>query len=107
MKKIIRALSLLMCLVFIASTFFACSENKNEEINTGETGKETEKMAEKETEKITETETETETEVKTEPEKKSIRILEIGNSFGWDAVANLYPILKSMGYAPMSFLIAG
>ncbi|MBE6631899.1 MAG: DUF4886 domain-containing protein [Ruminococcaceae bacterium] len=102
MKHILKTLSVFLVFAMLISLFSACGGDEKdtdaESINgtATETGKETEKMAEKETEKITETETET--EAKTEPEKKSIRILEIGNSFGWDAVANLYPILKSMGY---------
>ncbi len=76
-----------------AETSYAETETKTEATET-ETETETEA-----TESETETETETAApEVPTEPEKKSLKILAIGNSFSVDAMEYVYQIAKDVGY---------
>ena len=56
-------------------------------------------QTETETEAVAETESETTApEVPTEPEKKSLKILAIGNSFSVDAMEYVYQIAKEVGY---------
>lgn len=99
MKKV---LVIIMAAVLLVSSLTAC-DVKEKDIET-ETNELSESEATSNTQKETETETQTETESEEMKNDKSIKILEIGNSFGWDAVANIFPVLQSMGYTDIKIV---
>jgi len=106
MKKILSVLLVLIMVVALV----ACNSSKQDETTKEDvttettTQKETEQTTTVETttdettEETTEQTTEETTTDKTEPEKKSIKIFAIGNSFSEDSVEHLYGILKDLGY---------
>ncbi len=105
MKKLLSIVIVLsMILVLVAcsgtqsqTTTVADSTETTEEKTENTTTVET-TTAEQTTEETTEQTTEETTTSTTIPEKKSIKIFAIGNSFSEDSVEYLYGILKDLGY---------